>query len=182
MLIIEIEGTDGFNETTETSTVLPNISVMLEHSLVSVSKWESKYKRPFIGSNAHTSEETQDYIHMMCVEQPSDPYWFSRITQEDVDRISEYISDEMTATKIYEENKSSGGFRERVITSEQIYSWMFQLRIPIECDSWHINRLITLIRVMKLANEPQKKMSFSEMAARNRALNEQRRKQSGSEG
>lgn len=153
----------NFNETT----------LQLEHSLVSVSKWEAKWNKAFLGKREKTREETIDYVRCMTVTKHVDPIVYKRLTSKNLKEINEYIEAPMTATYFPEDKK--GPSRETV-TSELIYYWMISLGIPFECQKWHLNRLLALIKVCSLKNQPAKKMSKSEVLSRNRALNEARRK------
>lgn len=151
----------------------PGKIVRLEHSLKSVSKWESKWKRAFLSNKPLTKEQNIDYIRCMEVTGQVDPKIFDLLTQDQVQQISEYINDKMTATVINHRgpNKPS----RETITSEVIYFWMIQHGIPPEYEKWHLNRLLTLIEVCGVKGGPQKKMSMREQMAQQRALNEARR-------
>lgn len=151
------------------------ITLQLEHSLVSLSKWEAKWKKPFL-SNAkdRTMEESLDYIRCMTITPNVDPALYYHIPEDIFNKIKEYIEDPMTATT-FSDNRPQKANRE-IITSELIYYWMASLQIPFECEKWHLNRLMTLIKVCSIKNEPQKKMSTNEIRARNKALNDARRK------
>lgn len=151
----------------------------LEHSLVSLSKWESKWCKPFFSLEDKTNEETIDYIKCMTLNQDVDTRIYLRLTNENISQISNYISAPMTATTF--SNFNRGGSREQ-ITSELIYYWMIAFNIPFECQKWHLNRLLTLIRVCEIKNSPLKKMSRSEIASRNAALNAARKKKLNTTG
>lgn len=148
--------------------------LQLEHSLVSLSKWESKWHKAFLTKEEKTYEETIDYIKCMTLNHnvPDEVYY--RLTEENVDSIKKYIEDPMTATVFPNEKKQVGP--KETITSDLIYYWMVSLNIPFECQKWHINRLLTLVRVCNLKNQPPKKMSKNALAQRNHALNAARRK------
>ena len=154
--------------------------LQLEHSLVSLSKWESKWQKPFYSKKDMSNEETLDYIKCMTLTKNVDPDVYNHLTQENIKTILEYIGNPMTATTFGKET-NSGNNRE-VITSELIYYWMIASNIPFECQKWHLNRLITLIRVCSVKNAPPKKRSKRDIMSRNAALNAARRKQFNSNG
>lgn len=155
-------------------------TLTLEHSLVSLSKWESKWCKAFLTKQAKTEEETLDYIKCMTITPNVDPEVYERLTREHYKQIEEYIAAPMTAT-YFSEDKSNKTSRE-IVTSELIYYWMIALNIPFECQKWHLNRLITLVRVCNIKNEPPKKRSKRDIMSRNAALNAARRKQFNSNG
>lgn len=158
-------------------------TLQLEHSLISLSKWESKWNKAFLSKGDKTREETIDYIKCMTLTQnvPSDVY--DHLGDDNIRKINEYISAPMTATYINEvKTPGGGGGRGETVTSELIYYWMIALNIPFECQKWHLNRLITLIKVCSLKNSPPKKMSKRDLASRNASLNAARRKQLNTRG
>lgn len=180
MLPIEIPEREFFDERTEKFGKIKGVTLNLEHSLISISKWESKWHIPFFESEK-TIEQTMDYIRCMVInrEIPEDSIIFNFLTQDDVKKINEYINDSMTATTI----KDSGGHtKNQIITSELIYYWMIQYNIPHEFEKWHINRLITLIRVCSEESKPKRKMSKREIMAQNKARNAARRARLGTKG
>ena len=154
--------------------------INLEHSLVSLSKWESKWEKPFLSKDNKTNEEILDYIRCMTITPNVDPNVYAALTMEQKDQISEYIGAKMTATW-FAEDKSKPPNRE-IITSEIIYYWMISFNIPFECQKWHLNRLITLIRVCEAKNKPPKTMGKQALLSRNKALNDARRKAMGTKG
>lgn len=154
--------------------------LQLEHSLISISKWEQKWQKAFLTKNEKTYEETIDYIRCMTLTQNVDPDAYYFISNEEVDRIDEYISSPMTAT--YFRDDKSPKTSSEVVTSELIYYWMISLNIPFECQKWHLNRLLTLIKVCQVKNSPPKKRSKREIMAQNAALNAARRKRLNTKG
>lgn len=179
MLQITIPSVEKYNSSTREFFYTNEQTIKLEHSLVSLSKWEAKWKKPFISKNEKSVEEIIDYVRCMCITQNVDDEVFNNLSEENVKEIKEYIEDPMTATTFRHEEKKAS---REVITSEIIYYWMIANNIPIEFQKWHLNRLLTLIRVCGIKNTPPKKRSKKEILASNRALNEARRKQLGTKG
>ena len=156
-------------------------TLQLEHSLVSLSKWESKWCRSFLSKPPATTEETIDYIKCMTLTKNVDASVYERLTDKNIDQIKEYINAPMTATTFSEDK--SGRRNNEIVTSELIYYWMISLQIPVaECQKWHINRLLTLIRVCNIKNQPPKKRSKRDIMSRNAALNAARKKQMNTNG
>ena len=179
MLQITIPSTRVWNEKTEEFMLVKGQTLRLEHSLVSLSKWESKWCKPFLSKDEKTVEETLDYIKCMTLDQNVDSNVYFCLTEENIKQINDYISAPMTATTF--SNNKKGASREQ-ITSELVYYWMIALNIPFECQKWHLNRLLTLIRVCEIKSQPPKKMSRSELASRNAALNEERKRKLNTTG
>ena len=175
MLNITIPAIDGWDDDKqEFVDIKPSRTLSLEHSLISLSKWESKWCKPFISTKDKTQEEIIDYIKCMTLTQNVADDVYNRLSFENIKQINEYINAPMTATRFFND-KNVKTSREQ-ITSEIIYYWMITLNIPFECQKWHLNRLLTLIRVCNSENSQGKKMSQNEIYKRNRALNEARRK------
>ena len=179
MLQITVPGGELFNESTSRITRVKGRDLQLEHSLVSISKWESKWKKPFLGPKQKTREETIDYIRCMTVTQNVDPLVYQCLSYENIKQVNEYINDPMTATTFKKPNKKGNS---QIITNEIIYYWMFSLEIPKECERWHLNRLLTLIRVCDEKSQSGKKMSKRDVMNQNRALNAARRRKLGTRG
>ena len=161
---------DAWDEEKSEFTTFGGQMLVVEHSLISVSKWEQKWKKPFISEDPRTKEEFVDYIRCMTLNNVDDTV-YAFITNENIAEIEEYIADPMTATTITDNKKS---VKKEIITSEIIYYRMLSFGIPVEFEKWHLNRLITLIRVFDIKNGGQKKMSASEAALFQRSINDQR--------
>lgn len=179
MLKIELPPCEFFNEK-DGSFIKNNGAILsLEHSLVSVSKWESKWCKPFLNSDK-TPEESLDYIKCMTINQITDDLIYKQISQSNMEEIMKYIEAPMTASVFYED--SSTKRNREIITSELIYFWMINFQIPFECQKWHLNRLLALIRMCNIKNTPPKKMSHAQILARNKELNNKRRKELNTTG
>lgn len=192
MLEIRINGCEYFDEEKREFFTTPDTVLCLEHSLISVSKWEAKWHKPFLhNSNNLTQEEIIDYIKFMTLANKKiDDNVYLTLSSENIQEIIDYIQNPMTATWFGEDrNKNNQAPRRQkeIITSELIYYWMVALQIPFECQKWHLNRLLTLIRVCNVKNEEanpntKRKMSKSELMSRNAALNAQRRARMNTKG
>lgn len=180
MLTITIPTTEVYDEIKGEFISVKEQTLQLEHSLISISKWESKWCKPFLGKQDKTSEEVIDYIKCMTLNKSVGDDVYGCLTQANINAINDYIGAPMTAT--YFSNTEQGKKNSEQITSELIYYWMIALQIPFECQKWHINRLLTLIRVCNVKNTPPKKMSKRDIASRNAALNAARRKQMNTKG
>lgn len=179
MLKITIPSIEQYDESTNTFLHTKEQSLQLEHSLVSLSKWESKWKKPFLSKSEKTFEETIDYIKCMTITQNVDDETYMLITNDHIKQVRDYIEADMTATTFNNDKKSTN---REIITAEIIYYWMITLNIPFECQKWHLNRLLTLINVCNIKNTPPKKMSKKEIASRNASLNAARKQSLQSKG
>lgn len=181
MLQITIPEKEFFNEATSEFIHHKAFTLQLEHSLVSLSRWESKWKKPFLSNKEPlTQEELIDYIRCMTINQNVDAEAYLFIGMEELQKIQEYIGDPYTATKIYDRRKSPN--RQETVTSELIYYWMISCEIPFECQKWHLNRLLTLIKICNIKQSPDKKMSRQSVYQQNRELNAMRRAKLHSRG
>lgn len=162
---------------------LPSVDLELEHSLLSLSKWESKYHKPFLGKDEKSPEEISGYVEAMIVTPDYPSGVVDRLSQDNINTINEYINDPQTATTVHEMSSNKPGKRQTV-TSELVYYWMVSYQIPIECETWHFNRLISLIKIANVKNQDPKKSrrSKSEVARDYRELNERRRAEMGTKG
>lgn len=185
MLRIVIPEREYFDSSKGEFFYLKKQTLDLEHSLISISKWESKWKKPFLGKEGKTYEESLDYIKCMTLNSNIDPDTYLGLTQDVFNRVSQYIDDSMTATWFNEhqqQGKPKGGNKNQVVTSELIYYWMIAYEIPFECQKWHLNRLLTLIRICEIKNAPSKKMSKRDIYAQYGALNAARKHKLGTNG
>lgn len=183
MLRITIPEREWYNEVTEEFEHSHECTLQLEHSLLSLSKWESKWKKPFYKTvESMTYEESIDYIRCMTITQNVDPKMYFNLTKKNVDDVLAYIEDSMTATWFTKEEEKRSKIQRRTITAELIYYWMTVYHIPFECQKWHLNRLITLIEVCNRESNPPEPLKGSALAKHNSALNAARRKKFKSRG
>lgn len=173
MLPITIPGQELWDEERMEFSYSKERKLQLEHSLISISKWESKWKVPFLESQPLTKQQFIDYVRCMTVNNvdPGDPCYLS-LSRSNVKAINDYINDTMTASTFSDRNKKKG--QRVVITSERVYAWMAILHIPFSCEKWHFNRLMTLIKACDALQQPAQKMSKKDEVAQRRALNAQR--------
>lgn len=176
MLEIDVVLDENFDELNNNFVVGRSVKVRLEHSLSSMSKWESVWEEPFLGKKDKTHKQTLSYIEMMILNDDLPSGVFQKLVEKHLERVMTYVSADMTATKMRVDPNSPQS--REIITSELIYYWMISMNIPVQFEHWHLNRLITLIRVINLKNTPKKKMSASER----RNLNRDRLKQRGTRG
>lgn len=180
MLSITIPACEMWDERNQEFLYFPGQTLQLEHSLVSISKWESKWCKPFLTDEEKGTEEMIDYIRCMTLTQNVDPKIYGHLSDDNLLEIQRYIDAPMTATafSIDPSERGSGA----TITAEIIYYWMVSYNIPFECQKWHLNRLLTLVKVCERKNRPPKKMSQKAIMSRNARLNAQRRARLKSRG
>lgn len=184
MIQIEIPGKELYDDALSIFITQKKESLRLEHSLVSLSKWESKWCKPFLSNDEKTEEETIDYIRCMTISKNNNPDVYNYIPQDELDTIEKYISAPMTATWFGNVDKKTKPGKRDVITAEVIYYWMITFEIPMECEKWHLNRLFTLIQVCDVKNKSNarhNKKNKPDMTAR-AALNKARRKTNNTKG
>lgn len=180
MLRLEVPMSEGFDGESEEFVETDLFTIELEHSLVSLSKWESFFEKPFLSTNQKTGEQTLWYIKAMTITPNVPDAVYEKLTEKNILEIDTYINSKQTATWFSE---SSNEERNReIITAEIVYYWLVALEIPFECQNWHLNRLLTLVRVCNQKNAPKKQMTQSEILARNRELNARRRAELGTSG
>lgn len=160
---------------------LPAVKLSFEHSLVSLSKWESIHEKPFFARNEKSEEESSSYIRQMLLTEDPPENFITRLSKPEYAKIANYINSKQSATTFGFEPESKGS--REVITNELIYYWMVQFQIPFQpTETWHLNRLMTLIKIIGVKQSKPKKMSKQQLAEQYRQLNEQRRRESGSAG
>lgn len=179
MLDLAIPKIELFDDKTNEFVEIGPYNLLMEHSLVSISKWEAKWHKPFIGSEDLTNEEIRDYLRCMTITQNVKDIVYDYISIENIEKVNEYISDPMTGTTFYDFVQQRSGNKK--ISSEEIYSQMILLGIPFECQKWHINRLLTLIKVCNI-DRSDKKMSKEETLRAYHKLNAERRRKMNSKG
>lgn len=185
-LTITIPSQELFDDVREEFTNVPETNVTLEHSLLSISKWESKWHKPYLGDENHTNDELLDYIRCMVITPShlSEKVLYG-LTQDNVKEIVNYISDPMTATTFSDNKKKPQAKKKDVVTSELIYYWMVAFNIPVKFEQWHLNRLLTLVKICQIENDPdknkKKKLTKSDLMRR-KELNAARRAKLNSKG
>jgi len=179
MLKLTITSIEQYDEEHDIFIPPKETVLQLEHSLVSLSKWESEWQKPFLTKEAKTFEETVDYIRCMTITQNVDYEVYKYISSANISRVCEYIDNPMTATTF---PKNKGSINRETITAELIYYWMIANNIPFDCQKWHLNRLLTLINVCNIKQTKPNKTDSKELMARNAALNEARRRSLNSNG
>lgn len=179
MLKITIPAMEYYDEINNEFIEFKEQVLQLEHSLVSISKWEAKWHKPFLDGKDKTPEQIIDYVRCMTITQNVNLEVYTRLTEGNLKDINDYIENSMTATTFSDINQTPN---REIITSEIIYYWMVAFNIPFECQKWHLNRLLTLIKVCNVKNNPPKKMSRNEILQRNKALNEARKKKLNTKG
>lgn len=180
MLEIVVKGVECYDEAKDEFISTKDTTLCLEHSLLSLAKWESKWHKPFLNNDNKTQEEILDYVRCMTITRNVDPSVYAAMTINQIEQVKAYIEDPMTATWFNDKNQPKR--RQKAITAEIIYYWMVALQIPFECEKWHLNRLLTLVRVCNIENAPKKKMKKGDIYKQNAALNAERLARSKSGG
>lgn len=172
MLKLVLPETEYYDETQNLFVTQEPKTLVLEHSLRSVARWESKWNVAFLSDKEKTREQTLDYITCMSVNKNIPDSLLQRIGNKELQTVSDYINAKMTATTIT--RRGTKRPTSEIVTAEIIYWWMIQYGIPPEYEKWHLNRLLMLIEVCNLKSGPQKKMGRQEQMAQQRALNKAR--------
>ena len=180
MLELHVPGKELFNDDTQEFLIIPGTTLKLEHSLLSVSKWESKWKKSFLNAKDMSGKEFISYIKCMTIGTLPASNIYDNIDYRTLKTIKDYIDDPMTATTFG--NMAQKKPSREIITSELIYYWMIEYGIPFECEKWHLNRLLTLIRVCGVKSSSGKNMSKKDIMKQNAQLNAARRKALGTKG
>lgn len=181
MLEIKIEETELYDEANNSFIYIKEQTLQLEHSLVSLSKWESKWHKPYYSRKDKTQEEVIDYIRCMTLNKHADPMVYAALNPSNIKDIQKYIDDPMTAIS-FPKYMDKQTVNRDTMTSDMIYYWMITLNIPVEFQKWHLNRLIALINLCAIKNTPKKKRSQKELIAYHNAVNEANRKRFHSKG
>lgn len=179
---ITIPSSQWLNDDTNEIITVEETTIQLEHSLISLKKWEEKWHKPFLKKEEKTIEEILDYIRCMTINRNVDPEIYKYIPPNLVKEIIEYIKDPMTATTFNDALIGAQKSQNEIITAEIIYYWMVTYQVPVEFQKWHLNQLLTLIKVISIKNAPKKKMSAKEAAQQRAALNAARRAKYHSKG
>ena len=174
---------EGWDSEKEEFIEPKSVTLQLEHSLVSLSKWESKWRKPFLSQDTKTDEEMIDYIRCMTITQNVDPEVYKKLSNENINEVNAYINNPMTATWFSNKDKrKKGSSSGKQVTSELIYYWMISFNIPYKYEKWHLNRLLTLIQVCEAEGQQQKPMSKRDTINQYRSLNASRRKKAKKKG
>lgn len=181
-LKIHIPESEGWNESQERFVYIQDTTITLEHSLVSVAKWEARHKKPFLDRKPKTDDEMLDYIKCMTIEPDIPDNSYAGLTAEDIKQINAYINDPMTGTTFYNWKPNKTRRNIEIETAEVIYWEMIQCEIPIEWEHRHFNQLRTLIQVCMLKNQKNDAMPASEIRKMNHELNAARRAKYHSKG
>lgn len=180
---IVIPASDLFDDEKEIFIHLKETTLQLEHSLISLKKWEERWHKPFLKKEDKTVDEIMDYIRCMTINQSRvDPIIYQYLSMDIVNEIVSYIKDPMTATTFNDELLGAQKSSREIVTAEIIYYWMVTYNIPVEFQKWHLNQLLTLIKVVSIKNAPKKKMGKREAAQQRAALNKARRAKYNSKG
>lgn len=180
MLKVTTAQREYFNEATQEFIDIPSVELTLEHSLISVSKWESKWKKSFLNTDKLSDDEMADYVRCMTVGKEAEWNVYRYLSPKAIRQIQQYMDDAMTATTFSDRKQYK--HKKEIVTAELIYYWMIEAGIPFECEKWHLNRLLALIRVCNIKGTAGKKMSKRDIMKQNAELNAARRKASGSKG
>ncbi len=180
MLQIVVPKNEFFDESTQKFISISETKLNLEHSLISLSKWESKWHKPFLSDDNKTNEEIIDYIKCMTINKVTDQNVYLGFTNDNYSEVNDYIQNPMTAT--WFNDQYNRGLNRTIITNEVIYGWMVSFNIPFECEKWHLNRLLTLIRVCEVNSSPKKKMPMRKIIENNKSLNEERKRAMNTNG
>jgi hypothetical protein len=175
MLTITVLGEEHWDQENEKFVYPDSFKLELEHSLVSLSKWESKWEVPFLGEKPKTTEMVLDYIECMILTPDPPADWISKLSKENIEEITAYFDSKQSATWFndhHPEPKTG-----ETITSELVYYWLDICDIDWQAQYWHLNRLLTLVKIHTVKQAKPKPMSRSEMLRRRRALNKQRLKE-----
>lgn len=179
MLTLNVAAREFFDDKTQTFVNVPSQTITLEHSLISLYKWEAAWEKPYLSKKPKSRIEALDYIRCMSINKEITLETIMSLTDDQIKQINTYIDAPMTATTF---SKDTAAPSRQVITAEVIYWQMINAQIPITCEKWHLNRLFTLIRVCNIKSNKPKKMGKQDLINRNKQLNQARRAQMNSKG
>lgn len=183
MIQIVVPKQQLFNENTEEFVNVEETVLEMEHSLKAVRIWEAKWHKPFLDNHDKTKEEIFDYMRIMCLNENVDPMVFRVMSQDNIEQVVSYIQNPMTATWFNNDNRIGASLKSgEIVTAEIIYYWMISMRVPLELENWHLNQLLTLLKVISIKNGGKKKMSKKEAALQRAKLNAERRKKLKTKG
>lgn len=184
MLELTVVQAENFDEENNMFVPAKSFVLQLEHSLFSLAKWESREEKPFLGNEKKSTDEVLRYIRDMLVTPGITDQELSLLSSDNLKSINDYINAKMTATTFSELQQRMSPLRKEIVTAEIMYHWMVALSIPFETQHWHLNRLITLVKVCNEKNKPagKKRKMTRNMAAERAALNQQRLAAHGTTG
>lgn len=174
MLTVVVPACELWDSAKQEFTPFGGETLYLEHSLVSISKWEAETNKPFLSRDKKTEADVRNYARCMTINKNVAENTYAMLTPQNLKAIAEYIDAPMSAVR-FKKNTNEGPPSRETITSELIYYWMVALNIPFSCEKWHLNRLMNLIRICNIKNKPAKKRSSSELLRERSALNAQRK-------
>lgn len=172
MLRIIVPGGEYYDENKGEFVYRKDQELQMEHSLISISKWEARWRVAYNKERQKTPEEILDYFRCMTINRV-DPEVYDRLTEKNISDIINYMNEPMTACYF---NNDSPVKSKDTMTSEMIYYYMIVLGIPFECEKWHFNKLMALIEVCSIKNKPEKTMSRADLLRKNARLNAARKK------
>lgn len=149
------------------------VRLQFEHSLRSLSKWESKNKIAFLAGREKTPAQMVDYYRCMLLS-PEDPDLVYLLDPSQMEELTNYINENQTASSVPNEGPTQ--YNPETTTSELVYFWMTALKINWEAQDWHFSRLMMLVQITSYKQQPPKKRNPREVLSDMRRENERRKK------